>query len=232
MGYTTVSEISASQYIALGTVFEDVAGGEIAVKDLVKVGVPAGGGSLGAGTDQIWRWNTETASWTKYFWYSSRGTTLWAKQGTKVETTDTIPVGETFFFLRAAGASATSLTLAGAVKQMDGAVSTTVSASQLAFMANPWPTSMAIKDFSSMYSAGAPAGGGSLGAGTDQIWRWNRTTSAWTKYYYYSSRGTTLWAKQGEKVATEDTIPGGEGFFFQRAAGAAQATLTISAPAM
>ena len=114
---------------------------------------------------------------------------------------------------------------------MDGAVSTTVSASQLAFMANPWPTSMAIKNFSAMYSAGAPAGGGSLGAGTDQIWRWNRETSTWTKYFYYSSRGTTLWALQGQKVATEDVIPSGEGFFFQRAAGAAQATLTISAPA-
>ena len=218
------------QYVALGTVFEDVAGGEIAVKDVVKVGVPAGGGSLSSGTDQIWRWNTETASWTKYFWYSSRGTTLWAKQGEKVETTDKIPAGETFFFLRAGGAATTSLTLAGAVKQMEGAVSTTVSAMQLAFMANPWPTPIAVKDFSSLYTAGTPAGGGSLSSGTDQIWRWNREASTWTKYFYYSSRGTTLWALQGQKVATEDTIPGGEGFFFQRAGGASQATLTITAP--
>ena len=210
-----------------------MSGGEIAVKDLVKVGTPIGGGSLGGGTDQIWRWNTETASWTKYFWYSSRGTTLWAKQGTKVETTDTIPAGETFFFLRSAGATApTSLTLAGAVKQLDGSVSSSATANQLLFMANPWPTSIAIKDFSSFYTEGSPIGGGSLGGGTDQIWRWNRETSTWTKYFYYSSRGTTLWAQQGQKVATEDTIPGGEGFFFQRSAGAAGSmTLTITAPA-
>ena len=128
VGYQTIPEISASQYIALGTVFEDVAGGEIAVKDVVKVGVPAGGGSLSSGTDQIWRWNTETASWTKYFWYSSRGTTLWAKQGEKVETTDKIPAGETFFFLRSGAGTVTSLTLAGAVKPMEGSVSASASA--------------------------------------------------------------------------------------------------------
>ena len=186
---------------------------------------------MSSGSDQIWRWNTETASWTKYFWYSSRGTTLWAKQGEKVETKDTIPAGETFFFLRGGAAATTSLTLAGAVKQMDGSVSTTASAGQLAFMANPWPTAIAVKDFSSLYTAGTPAGGGSLSSGTDQIWRWNRETSTWTKYFYYNSRGTTLWAKQGEKVATEDVIPGGEGFFFQRGGAAAPATLTISAPA-
>ena len=187
---------------------------------------------MSSGTDQIWRWNTETASWTKYFWYSSRGTTLWAKQGEKVETTDKIPAGETFFFLRSGAGTVTSLTLAGAVKPMEGSVSASASAGQLVFMANPWPTAIAVKDFSSFYTEGAPVGSGSLSSGTDQIWRWNRTTSAWTKYYYYSSRGTILWAKQGEKVATEDTIPGGEGFFFQRSGAGSKATLTISAPAM
>ena len=97
----TVPEITASQYVALGVSFENVVGGDIAVKDLVKVGTPVGGGSLGGGTDQIWRWNRTSSSWTKYFFYSSRGTTLWAKEGEKVASSDTIPAGEGFFFQRA-----------------------------------------------------------------------------------------------------------------------------------
>ena len=234
VGYTTVPEITASQYVALGVSFENVGGGDIAVKDLVKVGTPVGGGSLGGGTDQIWRWNTVDASWTKYFWYSSRGTTQWRKDGESKETTDTIPAGETFFFLRASTGQATSLTLAGSVKEIsvDSAPKmVTVTASQLAFMANSWPTEIKVADFSSFYKEGSPIGGGSLGGGTDQIWRWNRTSSSWTKYFFYSSRGTTLWAKEGEKVASTDTIPAGEGFFFQRAStDKASATISIPAP--
>ena len=198
------------------------------------VGQPTGAGSLGDGADQIWRWNTADASWDKYFWYSSRGTTQWRKNGESKETTDTIPAGETFFFLRASTGQATSLTLSGAVKEISSASApreVAVTASQLAFMANSWPTEIKVADFSKFYKSGSAIGAGSLGDGADQIWRWNRETSSWTKYYYYSSRGTTLWAKSGEKVATTDTIPAGEGFFFQRAStDKDSATIAISAP--
>ena len=114
---------------------------------------------------------------------------------------------------------------------MEGAVETTVTGAQLAFMANPWPTAISVADFSSNYAEGsAPQGSGSIG-GADQIWRWNTATASWTKYFYYSGRGTTQWRKSGESKETTDVIPGGEGFFFQRAASGASATLKISAPA-
>lgn len=234
VGYQTLPEISASQYIALGVVFENVAGGDISVKDLVKVGIPVGAGSLGDGADQIWRWNTAEATWTKYFWYSGRGTTQWRKSNENKETTDTIPAGETFFFLRASTGQATSLTLAGAVKEISAEATprtVTVTASQLAFMANPWSTQINIANFSNFYSEGSAIGAGSLGDGADQIWRWNRDTSSWTKYFYYSGRGTMQWRKYGETTETSDNINAGEGFFFQRAStDKDSATITIDAP--
>ena len=228
VGYHTVPSISGSQYVALGVQFESCAGGAIAVKDLVTVANPTGGGQIGT-ADQIWRWNTASAEWTKYFYYSSRGVKRWVvSTDTTKETTDTVPAGETVFFCRAAGAAATSLTLAGAVKEMTGVSSVSVSGSQLAFMANPWPTSVSIANFNSNYSSGSPTGGGQIGT-ADQIWRWNTATSSWTKYFYFSSRGQTRWVEStATTTATTDTIPAGEGFFFQRAGSAA--TISIAAP--
>ncbi len=226
VGYATVPSISDGQYVALGVQFENCAGGAIAVKDLVTVGSPTGSGNIG-GADQIWRWNTATAQWTKYFYYSSRGVKRWVvSTDTTTETTDTVPAGETVFFCRAGGA--TTLTLAGAVKEMTGASSVSVSDGQLAFMANPWPTPVSIANFNSNYSSGTPTGSGNIG-GADQIWRWNTVTASWTKYFYYSSRGQTRWVEStATTTATTDTIPAGEGFFFQRAGGAA--TISIAAP--
>jgi len=226
VGYHTVPSISDGQYVALGVQFENCAGGAIAVKDLVTVGNPTGGATIGA-ADQIWRWNTASASWTKYFYYSSRGVKRWVNSdNTAAETTDTVPAGETVFFCRSGGA--TSLTLAGAVKEMTGASSVSVTDGQLAFMANPWPTSVSIASFNSNYPSGTPTGGATIGA-ADQIWRWNTATSAWTKYFYYSSRGQTRWVEStATTTATTDTIPAGEGFFFQRSGGAA--TISIAAP--
>lgn len=194
------------------------------------MGTPTGSSSIG-GADQIWRWNTASAAWTKYFYYSSRGQTRWVvSTDTTKETTDTVPAGETVFFCRAAGAAATSLTLAGAVKEMTGSSSVSVTGSQLAFMANPWPTPVSIASFNANYSSGTVTGSSSIG-GADQIWRWNTQAASWTKYFYYSSRGQTRWVESTDTTtATTDTIPAGEGFFFQRAAGAASATISIAAP--
>ncbi len=227
VGYNTVPSIGKAQYVALGVQFENCNGGAIPVKDLVSVGSIQGSGSIG-GADQIWRWNTASAAWTKYFYYSSRGVTRWVEStDTTKETTDTVPAGETVFFLRNGGT--TSLTLSGAVKVMEGASSVAVGKAQLAFMANPWPTPISIASFNSNYASGStPQGSGSIG-GADQIWRWNTASSSWTKYFYYSSRGVTRWVESTDTTTeTTDVIPAGEGFFFQRAGAAA--TISIAAP--
>ena len=228
VGYNTVASIASGQYVALGVQFENCAGGEIAVKDLLTVGTPTSSTSIG-NSDQIWRWNTATATWTKYFSYKPRGgTARWVDSAnTAVETTDTVPAGETVFFCRAG--AATTLTLAGAVKEMSGASSVSVTSGQLAFMANPWPASVSIADFSANYSSGTPTSSTSIG-NSDQIWRWNTATASWTKYFSYKPRGGTARWVVSTDTATEttDTIPAGEGFFFQRAGSAA--TISIAAP--
>ena len=228
VGYNTVPSISGSQYVALGVQFESCAGGAIAVKDLVTVGSPTETTSMG-GSDQIWRWNTAAATRTKYFCYKPRGgTARWVvSTDTSAETTDTVPAGETVFFCRSG--AATSLTLAGAVKEMTGASSVSVSDGQLAFMANPWPSPVSISSFGANYSSGTPTATTSMG-GSDQIWRWDTATSTWTKYFYYKPRGgTARWVVSTDTAAeTTDTIPAGEGFFFQRAGNAA--TISIAAP--
>ena len=113
VGYHTVPSISGGQYVALGVQFESCSGGAIAVKDLVTVGSPTATTAMG-GSDQIWRWNTATAAWTKYFCYKPRGgTARWVvSTNTDAETTDTIPAGEGFFFQRAAGAASATISIA------------------------------------------------------------------------------------------------------------------------
>ena len=230
VGYNTIPSISQGQYVALGVQFENCNGGAIPVKDLIQVGSIQGSAAMGV-ADQIWRWNTASAAWTKYYYYSSRGVTRWVvSTDTTKETTDTVPAGETVFFLRM-GNAATSLTLSGAVKVMEGASSVTVTQGQLAFMANPWPSPVSIASFNSNYATGStPQGSAAMGV-ADQIWRWNTATASWTKYYYYSSRGVTRWVESTDTTKeTTDTIPAGEGFFFQRMGNAA-ATISIAAPA-
>ncbi len=221
--------IGNGQYVALGVQFENCAGGAIPVKDLVTVGTPTASTAMGA-SDQIWRWNTAAAEWTKYFSYKPRGgTARWVvSTDTSAETTDTVPAGETVFFCRAG--AATTLTLSGAVKEMTGASSVSVSNGQLAFMANPWPTSVSIANFSANYSSGTATASTAMGA-SDQIWRWDTATASWIKYFCYKPRGgTARWVVSTNTDAeTTDTIPAGEGFFFQRAGSAA--TISIAAPA-
>ena len=214
--------------------FENVDGSDVAIKDLVTVGNPVGGASLGA-SDQIWVWDTATASWTKYYYYSGRQGKKWLKStdaANASETIDTIATGKTFFFCRSAGASGTTtLTLSGKVKALDGESSFTVSANQLAFASNPWPVELNVKDISNYYTNGTPVGGASLGA-SDQIWLWDTATAGWTKYYYYSGRQGKKWLKSTDAAnadETTDAIPAGAGFFFQRSSGAsATATITFT----
>ena len=96
--------ISGSQFKALAVQFEDIAGGEIAVTNLVTVGTPVGGAVISDGADQIWRWDTAAATWMKYFYRKQRTTIYgWCKAGEETKTNDTIPAGEGFFFRRGSG---------------------------------------------------------------------------------------------------------------------------------
>ena len=222
--------MSSGQFKALAVQFENVGGGSISVKDVVSVDVPAGANAIADTADQIWRWNTASAAWDKYFYRVQRGTVYgWCKSGETAATTDEIPAGETFFYRRGTGATATSMTLSGAVKEFSGSSQYTASSGQLVFMANPWPVNVVIADFANYQ--GSATGANAIADTADQIWRWNTTSAAWDKYFYRVQRGTVYgWCKAGETAATSDQIPAGEGFFFRRGTGSSLDTITLPAP--
>jgi hypothetical protein len=219
VGYQTVENVSVTKFYPLAVQFESTSATDLAVKDLLVVSAPAGGLTLGAGADQIWRWDTEKSDWKKYFWRSGRGVTTpcWCNEGDTTETVDTIPAGENVFFYRG-GTAVTSLTLAGGVKSFEATKAYSASVTKFVFMGYPWPQELEVSVFSNFYSSGSPAGGLTLGAGADQIWRWDTVNANWVKYFYRSGRGVTNagWCKEGETDIITDKIPVGEGFFFYR----------------
>jgi hypothetical protein len=231
VGYQTASGLASGQFKAFAVQFDAVGGGDINVKDAIVVADAAGTASINDGADQIWRWDTANAQWTKYFFRKQRTTVYgWCKAGETSATTDTIPAGETFFFRRGSGSAASDVTMSGAVKPFDATVTSyTTTGGQLVFMANPWPTSLAIKGFEAYQTS--PSGTASINDGADQIWRWDTANAQWTKYFFRKQRTTVYgWCKAGETAATEDVIPSGEGFFFRRGSGSAADTVQLKAP--
>ena len=230
MGYNQTVAVAKGKFIALAVQFEGTDGGAVPVTNLIQMASPAGGGSIGGNTDQIWRWNTPSADWDKYFYRSGRGVTNpgWTKAGETAPTTDTINAGETVFFSRA-GSAAAVLTLSGGVKEYSAEPSYSVAKGKFVFMGYPWPMEFAITNLTSCYTTGTPAGGGSIGGNTDQVWRWNTAAADWDKYFYRSGRGVTNpgWTKSGETAPTTDVIPMGEGFFFSRN-GSSAVTITFT----
>ena len=184
---------------------------------------------MGAAADQIWLWDTENNDWIKYY-YRAFGTTVtgWCKSGTTTVTTDTIGIGETFFFRRGGGGSATTLTLSGQVKEFAAEPQYAApAAGNYKFIGYPWPVELPIAGFEKFQ--GAPKGGAALGAAADQIWLWDTDANDWVKYYYRAFGATvTGWCKSGTTTVTTDKIPAGQGFFFRRGGGGSADTITFT----
>lgn len=220
--------------MALVVGFENIGeSAEIAVSNLICVASPAGAASANLPTnDQIWRWDSANSTWIKYY-YRKVGTAAavgWCSAGATTVTADTIPCGETFFFRRGtAGGSATTLTLAGQVKQFTASTSYSVEPGKYCFMGYPWPVAMSISGFTKYQ--GSPAGAASANLPTnDQIWLWDTETSDWVKYYYrkVGTQAAVGWCKAGSTTVTSDAIPAGEGFFFRRGTAGTTDTITFT----
>ncbi|MBR4652044.1 MAG: hypothetical protein IKO72_01675 [Kiritimatiellae bacterium] len=111
---TVSTDVAAGQIVQLAnpwpTVFPVVN-----IADCIPAADQAGANALGDTADQIWVW--ENNAWTKYF-YRKRGATTygWVKYDSAASsqpttpTTDTIGIGQGFFFKRATGAGGTTVT--------------------------------------------------------------------------------------------------------------------------
>jgi len=232
VGYTTCDAPAAGKYKAMSVQFENTATEKaIAIADLVQCAAPKGGAACGATSDQIWLWDTAAGDWVKYFYrkIGAQPAVGWCKQGATTATTDTIGNGETFFFYRGTGATASTLTLAGEVHPFAAqAQYVAPAAGKYKFLGYPWPTPMPIADFAKYQ--GAPKGGAACGATSDQIWLWDTAAGDWVKYFYrkIGAQPAVGWCKQGATTVTTDTIPVGEGFFFYRGTGATADTITFT----
>ena len=220
--------------MALTVSFESIGeNAEFPIAELLTVAAPVGGASANVNVgDSIWRWDSANSDWIKYY-YRKLGTQAavgWCKNGTSTVTTDTIPCGETFFFRRGASAtSSTDITLAGAVKPFTASASYSVEPGKYCFMGYPWPVAMSISNFASYQSS--PVGGASANVNVgDAIWLWDTENSDWVKYYYrkLGTQAAVGWCKNGTSVATTDTVPAGEGFFFRRGTAGTTETITFT----
>ena len=83
-------------------------------------GAPKGAANGNLATpDKIWLWDSTAGDWVKYY-YRKVGTAAavgWCKLDETTVTTDTIPVGEGFFFYRGSGAAADTITFTPPVSE-------------------------------------------------------------------------------------------------------------------
>ena len=132
-------------------------------------------------------------------------------------TTDTIPAGETFFFVNN-GNSEVTITLSGAVKPFAASPTYTVGAGKQIFIGYPWPVKLPIAGFDNYCST--PNSNATFGS-ADQIWRWGKN-GEWDQYFLCKPNprtGVTVtgWATKasaGKESVTTAEIDVGEGFFF------------------
>ena len=236
VGYNTVDAPAAGKFKAFAVQFEGV--GEttaIAIPNLFACDNPKGAANGNLTTpDKIWLWDTDANDWVKYY-YRKVGTAAavgWCKLGETSVTTDTVSNGDTVFFYRGSGATATTLTLAGGVKSFVASASYDApAAGKFKFIGYPWPSAMQISKFDTYQGAPKGAANGNLTT-PDKIWLWDTDANDWVKYYYrkVGTAAAVGWCKLGETTVTTDTIPAGEGFFFYRGSGAVADTITFTPP--
>ena len=237
VGYSTTT-VDAAKQVALTVQFEDVStAGQIAVKDVVKSSNPTAGSSFGT-ADQIWRWSN--GAWQQYFLckpnpraeITADGWATKESAGKGDVTTDTIPAGETFFYLNKGKVTAT-ITLAGGVKAFAATPTYEVEAAKQVFIGYPWPQKLAIAGFDKYCSN--PTAGSSFGT-ADQIWRWG--SGAWDQYFLckpnpraeITADGWATKDSAGKGGVTDAEINVGEGFFFLNK-GKVKQTITFTNPA-
>ena len=219
VGYNTVA-VEKSKFIALGVQFTDVNGTttSIAIKDLLKVDTPYGMTALNGAADQIHVWTG--MAWDKYFYHMNLKT--WVKSGESTETTDSVNLGDTVFFLRSMRGNG-NITLSGGVYVSNTPSTCSLTKSKFHFLTYPWPVEIKIDDIKNCIDV--PYGMTSLNGAADQIHVW--TGMAWDKYFYHSNlKG---FVKSGENAITTDVIEPGEGFFFLRSM-RGNGTLTFTKP--
>ena len=225
MGYQTVDAPAGGAFKALSLQLDDIRGAtSIPVTNLFTVANPKGGLVFANAADQIWIYDI-TGGWNKYYYRTANKN--WCKQGETATTADVLDktTGSTIFFRRATGSTATTLTLSGAVQEFTAStVYSGISEGTFRFIAYPWPVDFTLSNLKSCQSA--PKGGLVFANAADQVWTYDMDNNIWVKYFYSQSKqGYVL---KGGSAVTDAVVPAGEGFFFRRATGGTDETITFT----
>lgn len=218
----------ANPFVEVGTGSTDPVGYAINGMFADDVDNSTAGNSAGLG-DQIQVWNSATQGYDTYF-FSARTTPAkqWADVATPRAASDVaFEFGDGYWYLNRSSESYT-LTVSGEVSQKE--VEVTLAASGYTLVCNPFPADLPLNSENLDWATAGSTAGNSAGLG-DQIQIWDIEEQGYTTYFF-SARTTPAkqWADVGSpRVATTDTIPAGQGFWYLNR-GTEPITITLKSP--
>ena len=227
VGSQTIDAPAAGQSVALAIQFSPVDGAStVSITNLLTVATPKASPTFGVTGDQLWKYDPSTG-WVKYWWRTASKN--WVKNGTTAITEDTVAPGDTVLFRRGNGASATTISLSGAIRPFEATpVYSDITAGTSRFIGYPWPVAFDAITLP-LYQTVGPKGSPTFGVTGDQIWTYDSVTG-WKKYWYRTA-SKTYRLNGSSSDATSIPIAVGEGFFFRRGNGGAAETITFTYPA-
>ena len=234
VGYQKL-DIPAGGYALLANPFVEVGTGSTtpegyAINDMFAddTDKSTAGNSMGLG-DQLQVWDPTVQGYTTYF-FSARTTPAkqWAAVATpRVATEESFELGDGFWYLNRSSESY-KLTVSGEVSTKE--VQVTLAPSGYTLVCNPFPVDLPLNDENIDWATAGSTAGNSMGLG-DQIQIWDTAVQGYTTYFF-SARTTPAkqWAAVATpRVATEDAIPAGQGFWYLNR-GDTAITITLKSP--
>ena len=172
--------------------------------------------------DQMQTWDSATQGYTTYF-YSS-WVNKWAlNSAPRSATTDAFDAGDGYWYLNR-GDSEYSLTVSGEVSVQEVEVTL---APGYTLVCNPFPADLPLNGDSVVFASEGATAGRAQTQG-DQIQIWDIASQGYTTYFY--SSWVNKWAlNSAPRVATTDSIPAGQGFWYLNR-GDSDITVTLKSP--
>ena len=175
--------------------------------------------------DQIQVWDAATQGYNTYF-FSARAGKAWADVSTpRVASDVAFEFGDGYWYLNRAE-DAYTLTVSGEVSTKE--VEVTLAASGYTLVCNPFPVDLPLNSENIDWATAGSTAGNSATLG-DQIQLWDIDTQGYDTYFF-SARAGNAWADvSSPRVATTESIPAGQGFWYLNR-GTEPITITLKSP--
>ena len=217
VGYQKLT-IAPDGYVLLASPFVEVGTGDSAELQTFAINDMFGGevdqitaGRNGSQGDQIQVWDSVGQTYDTYFFSSLADGGSWATLSTpRVSTADDIPAANGYWYLNRSN-NEFELIVSGEVSKSE--VSVTLDPGYT-LVCNPYPAPLPLNNEDIDWAtSGATAGrNGSQG---DQIQVWNAEEQSYDTYFFSSMVTGGAWALLSTpRIATTDSVPSGQGFWY------------------